>query len=113
MIDRFFQLRTAFTQGLMLMTIQHTAKVFALPVLLTLVTGCEFTDNTSHDCKAIAQALSQNDKSLLRSEYDELMYESIVKESTIFYRRSYGLMHDYCVKLDQGKLKSDKVRASL
>ena len=95
------------------MKIQLKTGVLALTVWLTLITGCGSANEGSHDCKAIAKALSQNDKALLRSEYDKLMYESIVKESTSHYRRSYGLMHDYCVKLDQGRLKSDKVAASL
>jgi hypothetical protein len=97
----------------MFMKTQRITKSLVITVLLALTAACEFADKTNHDCKAIAKALSQNDKSLLRSEYDELMYESIVKESTIHYRRSYGLMHDYCVKLDQGKSKQDKVAASL
>jgi hypothetical protein len=86
------------------MNVQHLTKVLALPVLLTLITGCESANENSHDCKAIAKALSQKDKSLLRSEYDELLYEFIVKESRSNYRSSYGFMYAYCVKIDQGRI---------
>ena len=86
------------------MKTQRITRVLALTAVLTATIGCEFTDKTTHDCKAIAKSISQNDKSLLRSEYDKLMYESILKESTLYSRRSYVLMHDYCVKIDQGRL---------
>jgi hypothetical protein len=95
----------AFAQERIDMKTQRMTKVLALTAVLTLITGCEFADNTSHDCKAIAKAISQTDKSSLRSEYDKLMYESII-EQRLGSRtmRSYSLMHSHCVKLDKGRI---------
>jgi hypothetical protein len=90
------------------MNVQHLTKVLALPVLLTLITGCESAYENSHDCKAIAKAISQNDKSSLRSEYDKLMYESILAKMSLKYGpslSSYAAVHSYCVMIDQGRIR--------
>lgn len=83
---------------------QLMTRFLLLTGVLTLTIGCDVADKTSHDCQAIAKAISQNDKSSLRSEYDELMYESISYELPHNVRESYSRSHAYCAALDQGRL---------
>lgn len=98
-------LRLAVTKEQIPVKTQRITKSLVMTVLLALTAACESANKGSHDCKAIAKAISQNDKSSLRSEYDKLMYESMDEQAG--YGRSkgsYSLMYAYCVKLDQGRI---------